>query len=62
MSSKLRITYCKSAIGYDEQQKRTIRALGFRHLGDVVEHDDSPAIRGMVHKVRHLVRVEEVQA
>ena len=62
MSSKLRIEYVKSAIGYNVKQKRTIKALGFRHLGDVVLQDDSPVIRGMVHKVRHLVQFEEVKS
>ncbi len=57
---KLRITWVKSSIGYPLRQKRTIRALGLRQLGDVVEKADTPAIRGMVDKVRHLVRVEEI--
>ena len=60
MSSKLRIKYVRSAIGYNIRQKRTIYALGLRRLGDVVEQDDTPVIRGMVHKVRHLVQVSEV--
>lgn len=58
---KLRITYVKSRIGYSVQQKDTIRALGLHRLGDVVEKADTPAIRGMIHKVRHLVTVEEVE-
>ncbi len=57
---KLRITYVKSSIGYSARQKATIRALGLRRLGDLVEQADTPVIRGMVHKVRHLVTVEEV--
>jgi large subunit ribosomal protein L30 len=57
---RLRITWTKSAIGYSERQKRTIRALGLRQLGHTVEHEDTPVIRGMLDKVRHLVRVEEV--
>ena len=61
MSNKrVRITYVKSVIGYSQRQKGTVRALGLRHLGDVVEQDDSPAIRGMLDKISHLVRVEEV--
>ena len=56
--ARLRISYIKSAIGYNEKQKATIRALGFRRLQQVVEHDDSPVIRGMINKVSHLVRVE----
>ncbi len=58
--AKLLITYKKSAIGYSERQKRTIQALGFRRLNQTVEHLDSPVIRGMINKVAHLVRVEEV--
>ena len=57
---KLRITYVKSSIGYSRRQKGTVRALGLRRLGDVVEQADSPVIRGMVDKVSHLVEVEEV--
>lgn len=56
----LRITYVKSAIGYNVRQKRTIKSLGLRHLGDVVEQPDTPMIRGMIDKVKHLVSVEEV--
>jgi len=59
---KVRITYTKSAIGYSRRQKGTIRALGLKRLGDVVEHVDTPVLRGMVDKVRHLVQVEEFQA
>lgn len=59
---KLRIKYVKSAIGYNIRQKRTIRALGLRRLGDVVEQEDAPAIRGMIDRVSHLVQVEEVEA
>jgi len=59
-SRKIRIKYVKSAIGYSGRQKRTVRALGLRRLGDVVEQDDSPAIRGMVARIGHLVEVEEV--
>ena len=57
---KLRVTWRKSAIGYAPNQRRTIRALGLRRLGQVVEHSDSPAMRGMILTVRHLVEVEEV--
>ena len=59
--SKLRITWTKSAIGYAERQKATIRALGLKRIRHSVEHDDTPAIRGMAHRVRHLVTVEEVE-
>ncbi len=57
---KLRITWKKSSIGHGQDQKRTIRALGLRRLGQTVEHGDSRAIRGMILKVRHLVEVEEL--
>ena len=59
--AKLRVTWKKSAIGYRQDQKRTIRALGLRRLGQSVEHGDSPDVRGMIHKVEHLVTVEEVE-
>lgn len=58
--AKLKVTYSKSAIGYTQKQKGTIRALGLRKLNQVVEHEDNPVIRGMVFKVRHLVTVEEI--
>jgi len=60
LAAKLRVTWKKSAIGYKVDQKRTIRALGLRRLGQTVEHGDSRAIRGMIGKVRHLVQVAEV--
>ncbi len=60
--AKLRITWVKSSIGYAKDQKVTVRTLGLRRLNQTVEQDDNPAIRGMVHKVRHLVRVEEVES
>jgi large subunit ribosomal protein L30 len=56
----LRVTWKKSAIGYKIDQKRTVRALGLTRLHQTVEHEDQPAVRGMIHKVRHLVEVEEV--
>jgi len=60
LAAKLRITWKKSAIGYKEDQKRTVKALGLRRLGHTVEHGDSRAMRGMITKVRHLVEVVEV--
>ena len=57
--TKLRITWVKSGIGYSQDQKRTVKALGFRRLNQAVIHNDSAAIRGMINKVRHLVKVEE---
>jgi large subunit ribosomal protein L30 len=58
--AKLRIKWVKSAIGYSKDQKATIRALGFRKLQQTVERDDNPSMRGMIRKVSHLVKVEEV--
>jgi large subunit ribosomal protein L30 len=59
---KLRITWVKSGIGYSRRQKDTIRALGLRRLGAAVEQADTPVIRGMISKISHLVRVEEITA
>lgn len=58
----LRITWVKSGIGFRESQRLTIKSLGLRKLHQSVEHYDSPSIRGMLTKVRHLVRVEEAAA
>jgi large subunit ribosomal protein L30 len=58
--SKVRITWIKSSIGYASDQRRTLEALGLRRLNQVVEHNDSASIRGMIRKVRHLVKAEEV--
>ncbi len=57
---KLRVKWVKSAIGYSQDQKDTIRSLGLRKLQHTVEVEDNPSIRGMINKVRHLVQVEEV--
>jgi large subunit ribosomal protein L30 len=57
---KLRITLVKSAIGYSTRHKATIRALGLRKMNQTVEHVDSPVVRGMLSKVNHLVRIEEM--
>jgi len=56
--AKLCVTWVKSSIGYAKDQKRTLKALGLRRLNRSVTHDDSAAIRGMINKVRHLVKVE----
>lgn len=58
---RLRVTLVKSAIGYTLRQKNTIRALGLHRMHETVEHTDSPAVRGMIAKVIHLVKVEEVE-
>ena len=57
---KLAITWKVSTIGYKQDQRRTIEALGLKRLHHTVEQDDNPAIRGMLHKVRHLVEVNEI--
>ena len=62
MADKLKVTWRKSAIGYREDQKRTIEALGLKRLGHTVEHEDTRPIRGMLLKVRHLVEVTEEDA
>lgn len=54
----LRIKLVKSGIGYTVRTKRTLSALGFKRLQDVVEHEDTPVIRGMLDKVSHLVEIE----
>lgn len=59
---QLKITLVKSAIGFEQSQKDTVRSLGLRKLHQVVTLKDNPQIRGMVNKVRHLVVVEEVEA
>jgi large subunit ribosomal protein L30 len=58
----VRVTYRKSAIGYARDQKATVAALGLKRLRQTVEHPDTAALRGMVHKVRHLVSVDGVPA
>ncbi len=60
MSGKLKITWKKSAIGYPQDQKDTLKALGFRRLYSTIEKEDNPSVRGMIFKVRHLVEVEKV--
>ncbi len=58
---KLRVKLVRSPIGYTERQKLTVRSLGLRRMHQVVVHADSPMVRGMLHKVKHLVEVEEVE-
>jgi large subunit ribosomal protein L30 len=57
--AKLVITWVKSGIGFSRDQRNTIQSLGLRRLNQTIEHDDSPTKRGMLLKVRHLVKVEE---
>lgn len=57
-NKRITVKWVKSAIGYDVRQKRTLKALGLRWLGHEVQHDDTPQIRGMLNKVKHLVEVK----
>jgi large subunit ribosomal protein L30 len=61
-NKQIQVTLVRSAIGFDKTQKATVRALGLRKLHHTVIHTDTPQIRGMIYKVRHLVHVEEVQS
>lgn len=54
---RITIKWVKSAIGYNVRQKRTLKALGLSRLGQEVQHDDTPQIRGMLNAVKHLVEV-----
>jgi large subunit ribosomal protein L30 len=54
----VRVKYVKSAIGSTERQKRTLRALGLKRLGDEVELPRTDAVRGMIRKISHLLEVE----
>ena len=56
----LRVTWVKSSIGYKQDQKDTIKSLGLRRLNQTIELPDTPSVRGMVFKVKHLVAMEEV--
>ena len=57
--SRVKIRWVRSAIGFDRRQRATIRGLGLRRLQQSVELEDTPAVRGMIKKVAHLVVVEE---
>ena len=57
--ARLRITWVKSGIGYAEVQKRTLKALGLNRLNQSVTHTDCASVRGMINKVKHLIKVEE---
>jgi len=58
--SKLNVTLVKSTNSAKKPHVATVRALGLTKIGQTVQHQDNPAIRGMLHKVAHLVRFEEV--
>jgi len=60
VSGRVKVTQVKSEIGYDRKQRATLRGLGLRRMNHVVELEDTPAIRGMIRKVLHLLKVEEV--
>ncbi|MFC2002393.1 50S ribosomal protein L30 [Chloroflexota bacterium] len=55
--TKLHITWIKSSIGYAREQRRTLKALGFHRLNQTVIQPDCASIRGMINKVKHLVKV-----
>ncbi|MBM3933665.1 MAG: 50S ribosomal protein L30 [SAR202 cluster bacterium] len=59
--AKIAVTYVKSATGYDAGQRRTVESLGLRKLHQTVEHEDTPAIRGAISKVAHLVNIKPIE-
>jgi large subunit ribosomal protein L30 len=59
--ARLKVKQHKSTIGCPPNQRETVRSLGLKRIGDVVIKEDRPELRGMVHTVRHLVTVEEVE-
>jgi large subunit ribosomal protein L30 len=61
VSTRLKVTQTRSLIGRAPDQRATVRGLGLKRLGDVVVKEDRPEIRGMLRKVSHLIRVEEVK-
>ena len=59
--ARLKITQVKSRIGATAQQRKNLDALGLRKINHIVEHDDSAIIKGMLERVKHLVKIEEVK-
>lgn len=59
--ARLKVTQIRSKIGSKQNQRETLRSLGLKRINDVVVKEDRPEIRGMIHTVTHLVRVEEVE-
>jgi large subunit ribosomal protein L30 len=59
MATKLEVTLTRSLIGRPQDQRETVKALGLKKLHQTVEHQDNAAIRGMINKVSHLVKVNE---
>lgn len=62
MMAQVKITLTRSLIGYPKVQRATVKALGLTKIRSSVVKEDSPALRGMIHKVEHMVKVEEVKA
>lgn len=60
MENKLKVTYVKSAIGYNKNQAKVLESLGLRKLNDENTLPDNPAVNGMIFKVKHLVKVEKI--
>ena len=60
--ARLKVEQKKSTIGTTKSQRETVRSLGLKRIGDVVVKEDRPEIRGMLHTVRHLVTVTEVES
>ena len=56
---RIKVTLVRSTIGFNKAQAKVVEGLGLRRIGHTVEVVDHPAMRGMIHKVRHLVRVED---
>ena len=59
---QIKVTLTRSLIGYPQDQRATVKALGLGKIGTSVIKNDTPTIRGMIHKVEHLVKVEKVEA
>jgi len=60
LANMLKIKLIKSTIASKPNHKKNVEALGLRKIGQVIEHEDSPQIRGMIRKVEHLLEVEEI--
>jgi large subunit ribosomal protein L30 len=59
MAKKIRVKLVKSPIGYEKSQRATVRALGLTKMSQSIEKNDSPAVRGMIAKVAHLLEISE---
>ena len=62
MMAQAKVTLTRSLIGYPKDQRATVRALGLTKIRSSVIKEDTPTLRGMLHKVAHMVKVEDVQA